>query len=79
MRTRVTVVPLTRTVRGIASEVRLGPNDGVAKVCVANADELVTVPRDLLGQRITALSREKVVELDDALRFCLALEPTRPA
>jgi mRNA interferase MazF len=74
VRTRVTVVPLTRTVRGIPTEVRLGPSEGLPKAGVANADEVVTVPRALLRSRITTLSPAKVEELDDALRFALALD-----
>ncbi|MSP60275.1 MAG: type II toxin-antitoxin system PemK/MazF family toxin [Myxococcales bacterium] len=74
IKTRVTVVPVTRTVRGIPTEVRLGLSDGLPKVGVANADEVVTIPRDLLRERIATLSKTKLVELDEALRFALALE-----
>ena len=73
VRTRVTVVPLTRTVRGIPTEVRLGPADGLPKAGVANADEIVTIPRELLDQRIATLSPAKRRELDEALRFALGL------
>lgn len=76
IKARVTVVPVTRTIRGIPTEVRLGPADGLPKVGVANADEIVTIPRDLLRERIATLSRAKLVELDEALRFALALERT---
>jgi mRNA interferase MazF len=74
IKSRITVVPLTRTVRGVPTELRLGPSDGLPKVGVANADEIVTIPRSLLGERVTTLSATKVRELDDALRFALALE-----
>ena len=74
IKSNVTVVPVTRTVRGIPTELRLGPSDGLPKVGVANADEIVTVPRRLLGNRLTTLSRAKVEHLDDALRFALSLD-----
>lgn len=74
IKSRVTVVPVTRTVRGIPTEVRLGVSDGLPKVGVANADEVVTISRDLLRERIATLSKTKLAELDDALRFALALE-----
>lgn len=74
LRSRVTVVPVTRTVRGIPTEVRLGPSDGLPKVGVANADEVVTIPRTLLRDRVSTLSRTRMVEVDAALRFALALE-----
>lgn len=75
LRTRLTVVPLTRTVRGMATEVRFGPSDGVPKACVANADEVVTISKQLLEDRIGAASRNRMNELDDALRFALKLGP----
>src|SRR5262245_8818193 len=73
IKTRVTVIVLTRTVRGIPTEVRLGPNQGLPKLGVANADELVTISTNLLGERITTLTRSKLDELDDALRFALSI------
>ena len=77
VRSRVTVVPIVRNVRGIATEVRLGPSDGLPKVSVANADEIVTVPPAILDGRITTLMHSKIDALDEALRFALALDATR--
>lgn len=74
IKSRVTVVVVTRTVRGIPTEVRLGRAEGMPKVGVANADELVTIPTALLEERICTLSRAKLQELDEALRFALGLE-----
>jgi mRNA interferase MazF len=73
VRTLVTVVPLTRRVRGIPVEVPLGPGDGVPRPCVANADNVSTVAKSLLIKRIGRLAPRKVHELEDALRFALAL------
>jgi mRNA interferase MazF len=74
IKSRFTVVPVTRKVRGIPTEVRLGPSDGLPKVGVANADEIVTIPRELLRDRITSLTRAKLQELDAALEFALGLD-----
>lgn len=74
IKTRVTVVVVTRTVRGIPTEVRVGPSEGLPKVGVANADELVTVPMATLRDRISTLSRKKLDEIDAALRFSLGLK-----
>lgn len=74
IRARVTVVPLTSTIRGMATEVRFGPADGVPRPCVANADELVTVSKQLLQERIGTVSRNRLAELDEALLFALGLE-----
>ena len=73
IKARVTVVAVTRTVRGIPTEVRVGPSQGLPKVGVANADELVTVPRTMLQERISTLSKAKLEEVDAALRFALGL------
>jgi mRNA interferase MazF len=67
-------VEVTTTVRGIPSEVPLGRRDGLPKKCVANADNIVTIPKHWLHSRISALSREKVEALDSALRFSLGLD-----
>ncbi len=74
VRSRVITVPLTRTIRGIPTEVRLGPDDGLPKDGVANADEIVTVPRTLLGPHLATLSKKKLTELDAALMFALGIE-----
>jgi mRNA interferase MazF len=73
IKTRVTVVVVTRTVRGIPTEVRVGPSQGLPKVGVANADEIVTIPGTTLRERIATLSRAKLDEVDAALRFALGL------
>lgn len=73
VRAAVTVVPLTRTVRDIPSEVALGPADGVPKTSVANADNIVTVPKKDLKEYLTTLSPEKVTRLEKAIKFSLDL------
>jgi len=74
IRTRITVVVVTRTVRGIPTEVRLGPAQGLPKACVANADELVTIPCSALAEHIGTLGRNKLDEINAALLFSLAIE-----
>ena len=69
----VIVAPITRTVRDIASEVRLGPDHGLPEEGVASCDNLLTVPTQLLdSQPVGELEPWKVMELDQAL--CFALE-----
>ena len=62
------VAPATRTVRSIPSEVRLGTADGMPADCALSFDNLLTVPKTLLVERITTLSQERLPEL------CAALE-----
>jgi mRNA interferase MazF len=73
VRTSVTVVEVSTTVRGIASEVALGARDGLPRKCVANADNIVTIPKGWLEERIASLRSEKIVLLDEALRFSLGM------
>jgi mRNA interferase MazF len=69
----VTVVPVTRTIRGIASELLLGPDDGLRVRCVANCDNIETVSKARLTKRIGSLGSDKLVDLDDALRYALGI------
>jgi mRNA interferase MazF len=73
VRASVTVVEVSRSIRGIPTEVPLGARDGLPARCVANADNLVTIPKSWLDAPIRSLRREKVVALDTALRFALGL------
>jgi mRNA interferase MazF len=73
VRTSVTVVEVSTTIRGIASEVPLGARDGLPRKCVANADNIVTIPKGWLDERVAALSAEKVALLDEAMRFSLGM------
>jgi mRNA-degrading endonuclease toxin of MazEF toxin-antitoxin module len=41
--------------------------------CVVNADDIMTVPKDLLRERLTVLSAGKVKALAEAIRFALDL------
>ncbi len=73
IRSAVTVAELTTRVRGIPVEVPLGQGDGLPKRCVANLDTIVTMRKDLLMERIALLRKEKIAQIDDAIRFALAL------
>jgi len=66
-----TVAPITRTVRGIASEVPLGPDDGLPEVCAVNLDHVQTVARGRLGALITILPAQRMAEIREALLFAL--------
>jgi mRNA interferase MazF len=69
----VTIAPITKTIRGIESELPLGPVDGLRTRCVANCDNLETVSKGRLTKRIGSLDSHKLVALDDALRFALGI------
>ena len=73
VRGSVALVPVTTRIRGIPVEAALGPEDGLPRVCVANADDIITVVKARLLRRIGRLAPEKLRAVEDALRFALAL------
>ncbi len=64
----VVVAPVSRTVRGIPSEVPLGREEGLDVECAASFDSLQTIPRAALSRRIGALDALRRLELCAALR-----------
>lgn len=48
----VIAVPVTSTIRGLSTEVRLGPADGVRVESVANLDNVQLIARDRLLRRV---------------------------
>ena len=73
VRTSITVAPVTRTIRGIPVEVPLGREDGLPARCVVNLDDVTTIPKAWLQQRVSELSAARLAELEAALRFALDL------
>jgi mRNA interferase MazF len=73
MRTRITVVPITRTRRDIPTEVQVGRAEGLPKDGVANADDVITVPQRLIADYAGALDAAGVAALNRALSFALGL------
>jgi mRNA interferase MazF len=63
----VLVAPATRTVREIPSEVILDADDGLPERCALSFDNLRTVRRALLTERITRLSPARLDETCRAL------------
>ena len=68
---RVTVAPITSTVRGVPSEVRLGPDDGMKQPCAVNLHNVVTVAKGDLGRRVAHLDDRRMDEVCTALAFAL--------
>jgi len=68
---RVLVVEVTTTVRGIPQEVSLGRREGLTRPCVANLDALRTIPGASLTSRAGRLSVGRHVEVKRALGHVL--------
>lgn len=68
----VACAPITRTVRGIRSEVEIGPDQGLPEPCVISCDNIITVPiADLDPAPVGRLDEILRAELDRALRYAL--------
>lgn len=65
----VVVALLTGRLRGLPSEVRLGPEDGLPRECVISLDNLGTVPKAMLIEPITELGADRMREVCRALDF----------
>lgn len=70
--TSVTCAPITRTIRGIHSEVLLGAEHGLPEACVISCDNVITIPIvDLDDQPVGHLDEVTRARLDEALRYSL--------
>jgi mRNA interferase MazF len=59
----VVVAAITRTERGLVSELRLTPDrDGVPTECVVNFDNLHTLPRGVFRRKVTKLGPATLAE-----------------
>jgi mRNA-degrading endonuclease toxin of MazEF toxin-antitoxin module len=66
------VVPLTTTVRGLPNEVGLNQTDGMPRACVTSIDNLSTIAKGQLVERITELDAAKMDEVCRALNRSVA-------
>jgi mRNA interferase MazF len=68
----VTCAPITRTIRGIHSEVEVGTDEGLPEPCVISCDNLITLPQDSLDEDpVGRLDEASRAVLDRALRYAL--------
>lgn len=65
----VVVALATTRIRGIRSEVELGPEHGMPRACALSLDNLRTVPKSILVERITTLHPAQMARLCISLSF----------
>lgn len=70
----VTIAPITSTIRSIPTEVILTKDDGLPNTCAANFDNLQTVPKSNIGDRIARLTARKMREAAAAVSFALGFD-----
>jgi mRNA interferase MazF len=65
--TWIVVAPVTRSVRGIPTEVALGPEEGLPEVSAATFDNLQPIRRSFLTSRVGSLAVSRRDEICTAL------------
>ena len=68
---KVMVAPVTSSARGIRTEVALDETDGMLIPCVATLDNVTTVPRVFLTERVTRLSAIRMLDVCEALQVAV--------
>jgi mRNA interferase MazF len=68
----VLVAPLTSTLRDIPTAVRLGPEDGLDRECIAALDSLTLLRKDRFKQLAGRLTDDRMEELCRALAVAVA-------
>ncbi len=71
---RVTVAPITTTIRGLSTEVPVGTRNGLDRASVISCDNIVTIPVDTLGRQIGFLLADQEEALTAAIRAAFDLE-----
>jgi mRNA interferase MazF len=64
---QVVAVPVTRTIRGIPTEVHLGHEDGMPTECVLGLDNVSLIRPALCTELVTSLSAVRMTEVCRAL------------
>jgi mRNA interferase MazF len=72
--TRVTVAPITSTIRGLSTEVPVGPANGLDHAYVVSCDNIVTVPVTLLGPQVGFFLDEQETALTQAIHAAFDLD-----
>jgi mRNA interferase MazF len=67
----VLAVEITTKIRAMPQEVVLGRREGLPRRCVANFDNLRSVPVSSLSEQLGGISNARVVEIKQALGYAL--------
>jgi mRNA interferase MazF len=71
--TRVTVAPITTTVKGLSTEVLVGPENGLEHECAISLDNVLTIQQSDLGRQIGFLFEHQEAALAEAIQSVFAL------
>jgi mRNA interferase MazF len=71
---KITVAPITSTIRGLATELSVGARNGLDHDCVISLDNLVTVPREAIGEAVGYLLANQEAALTEAIHAAFDLD-----
>ncbi len=71
---RVTVAPITSTVRGLSTEVPVGRANGLAHDSVVSCDNILTIPVTALGRQVGLLLESQEAALTAAIHAAFDLD-----
>jgi mRNA interferase MazF len=70
----VTVAPITTTIRGLSTEVRVDVENGLAGPSVVSCDNITTIPAGALGMQVGVLLERQERALADAIQAAFDLD-----
>ena len=70
----VTVAPITSTIRGLSTEVRVGTRNGLDRESVVACDHITTIPVGALGEQIGLLLEDQEPNLTEAIHAAFDLD-----
>jgi mRNA interferase MazF len=70
----VSVAPITTTIRGLSSEVRVGPRNGLDHDSVISCDNITTVRKEVVHDTIGLLFDDQELELARAIADAFDLQ-----
>ena len=72
--TKVTIAPITSTIKGLSSEVQVGLRHGLDHDSAVSLDNVLTMPVDALGRTLGYLSSEQEAQLARAVVLAYDLD-----
>jgi mRNA interferase MazF len=70
----VTIAPITRTIRGLSTEVPVDAANGLGGSSVVSCDNITTIPKTALGEQIGILLDRQEPALGEAIRAAFDLD-----
>jgi mRNA interferase MazF len=71
--TTVTIAPITTTIRGLSTEVRVDAANGLAGPSVVSCENTTTIPTSALGEQVGVLLDHQEQMLSEAIRAAFDL------